>query len=386
MPEIADTGVTGLASSGWASGAHAVRESVAQATGALGGEPSLVLVFPDAELPGADVLAQAAAAAPGRPVAGMTSRGLITPEGICPAGCAATAFAPELVVGVGMARRASGDPRGAGRAAAEQAVADVELRPGHSVLLLFVDPDSGDAADVIDGAYAVVGGRIPLAGGGANGRVPAVIAGGEMSSDAVVAVALTSPAPISLGIGHGCHRRGNPAIATRTDGRVVRELDGRPAEDVYLEGLGRADAELDDRAFEALAVLHPLAQPELRGLFRLRHVLRRARGGGLLCATPIPPNAAVFFTEQTAETIVASATEAVREAVEALPHVRAALVFDCAARQRALGERLPDEARALVSALGEVPALTGLFTRGEVGRMRGSKGDRNHAVVVVAFA
>ena len=71
-----------------------------------------------------------------------------------------------------------------------------------------------------------------------------------------------------------------PAIATRPDGRTVRELDGRPAEDVYLEARARGTS-LDDRAFEAVAVLHPLAQPELRGDVRLRHVIGRADGGGL---------------------------------------------------------------------------------------------------------
>jgi hypothetical protein len=316
----------------------------------------------------------------------MTSRGLITGDGVRATGCAATAFTRDVAAGVGLARCASRDPRKAGRAAAAAAVHGVDLRRGRAVLLLFVDPRSGDAADAIDGAYSVVGGRVPLAGGGANGSAPAVIAGDVISEDAVVAVALASPAPVSVGISHGCHRRGPPAIATRTEGRTVRELDGRPAEEVYLQGLGRGGEQLDDEAFEALAVLHPLAQPELRGLFRLRHVIRRAPGGGLACATTIPANAAVFFTEQTPESIVGSAVDAVREAVAPLPRAHAALVFDCAARQRALGPHVPDEAAALTAAFGDPNAFTGLFTRGEVGRMRGSKGDRNHAVVVVAFA
>jgi hypothetical protein len=387
VSHTANPGLRGLAASAWATGPAAVHDAVAQAVAGLGGTaPALVLAFPDAELPRGEVLAQAAGAAPDCPVAGMTSRGLITGDGVRPSGCAATAFADEVAVGIGLAREASRDPRAAGRAAVEQAVAGLDLAPGRAVLLLFLDPESGDAADVIDGAYSVVGGRVPLAGGGANGRAPAVLADDAMSADAVAAVALSCAAPVAVGLGHGCRRRGEPAIATRTAGRVLGELDGRPAEEVYLEGLGRAGERLDDRAFEALAVLHPLAQPELRGLFRLRHVLRRAPGGGLLCATAIPPNAAVFFTEQTAETIVASAGSAVDEALAPLGPPRAALVFDCAARQRALGERLPDEGEALVAALGGVPAVAGLFTRGEVGRMRGSKGDRNHAVVVVAFA
>jgi hypothetical protein len=191
---------------------------------------------------------------------------------------------------------------------------------------------------------------------------------------------------VSVAIAHGCRPLAEPAIATRTEGRAVRELNGRPAEEVYLEGLARTGAALDDGEFEALAVLHPLAQPELRGLMRLRHIRGRAPGGGLACATAIPPNAAVWFTEQTVGTIVESATAAVDEALDLLEGApSAALVFDCAARKRALGASLPEEAGALVSAFGDVPALSGLYTRGEVGRTRGAKGDRNHAVVVVAF-
>ena len=265
----------------------------------------------------------------------------------------------------------------------------MDLRPGHAVVLLFVDPTSGDEAAVIDGAFGVAGGRIPLAGGGANGPRPRIFDGdGVPHCDAVLAVAVASPGPVGVGVAHGCRSLATPAIATRTAGRVVLELDGRPAEDVYLEGLGHGGRALCDADFEALAVLHPLAQPELRGQMRLRHVMGRAPGGGLACATAIPPNAALWFTE-TRETIVTSGADAVHQAIAALDPPaapRAGLVFDCAARRRAMGGALPEEARALLDAYRDVEAVGGLYTRGEVGRTRGAKGDRNHAVVAVSFA
>ena len=131
---------------------------------------------------------------------------------------------------------------------------------------------------------------------------------------------------------------------------------------------------------------HPLAQPELRGDVRLRHVRGRAPEGGLACATHLPTNAAVWFAEQTEQTIVESAAEAVEQVLEGLGGPpRAALAFDCAARKRALGYKLIEEAAALVGAFGTPPPLAGLYTRGEVGRRLGAKGDLNHAVVVVGF-
>jgi len=375
-----------LATTASAEGPWAVEEAVGVARMRLGARPSLVLAFPDARLETADVRGQLARAAGGAVTAGMTSDGLICGEGMRPGGCAAMAFGPGVRVGVGLAPGASRDLREAGRAAAGQALAAVDARPGHTVLLLFLDPRCGDAALAVDGAYAVAGAHVPLAGGGANGARPRVLAGPEVVADAVVAVAVRSPAPVALGMADGCAPRGAPAIATRTDGRVLREFNGRPAEDVYLEGLGLPETELPDEDFERVAVLHPLAQPELRGGLRLRHVIGRADGGGLACATPIPPNAAVWFTEQSEASIVASARRAADELRAALPGgARAALVFDCAARKAALRGAAEVEVEALLAALGPAPPVAGLYTRGEVGRTRGAKGDRNHAVVMVGF-
>jgi hypothetical protein len=301
-------------------------------------------------------------------------------------GCSALAFADAIGVGVGIGRDASRDMRAAGRLATEEALRELAPQPGHAALLLFIDPTAGDEAAAIDGAYSVTGARMPLAGGGANGMTPAVIADDDVRTDAVVAVAFCSPEPIAVATADGCRPCGGPAIATRTDGRVLLELNGMEAEQVYLESLGCPGATLDDDAFERFAVVHPLAQPELGGQLRLRHVIGRAPGGGLRCATRIPPNAAVWFTEQTQRSIVASAGDAVRTTLGHLPHTpQAALVFDCAARKRALGGLLDEEGRVLGRALRGVDAVAGLYTRGEVARTRGAKGDRNHAIVVVGF-
>jgi hypothetical protein len=138
-------------------------------------------------------------------------------------------------------------------------------------------------------------------------------------------------------------------------------------------------------------VIHPQAQPELSGDVRLRHVLGRTPDGGLVCATHLPANAAVEFTDEEPDGIVVSAWDGVSMALAQLGGAppQAALIFDCAGRKRALavhGESLEREAHALIASLGDrPPPLAGLYTHGEIGRVRGAKGDRNHAVVVVAI-
>lgn len=346
-----------------------------------------VLFFPSADLDVQESARAAVRAAGPAAVAGLTSNGQIAATGPMRGGCTALALDRSVTVGIGVAERASADFREAGRMASAKALARARPAAGHVVLLLFMDPASGDYSDAIAGAYESAGPYVPLAGGGAGGRVPAQFAAGAWYSDAVVALALVSPEPIGVGMAHGCRPRGVPSIVTRARGRTVLQLDGRPAETVYLERIGRAGHELSDEDFEALAVVHPLGQPELSGDVRLRHVHGRAPGGGLHCATHIPVNAAVEVSMETPENIIDSGCLAVERAVQGLAGAppRAALIFDCAGRRRAAGPDLEREVEAMVQSLDGRPPLAGVYTHGEVGRVRGAKGDRNHAVVVVAF-
>src|SRR4051794_3628708 len=381
-----------LAGAGFATGPGSVTAAVEQALGALdGARPSVILAFPTPyEGLAADVgLAQTLTAAP---IVGMTGSAVLAAGGANEEdSCSVLALADPVRAAVRIETDVSADARDAGRRAATGALNAIDSSIGSRVLLLFVDTRSGDQAEVISGAYEAAGPSVPLAGGAAGGDDPFQIGEGQVYTDAVVAVAIASPGPIGLGISHGCQPRSAPSIVTKAEGRVVLQLDGRRAEDVYLEKLGLADRVLQDYEFEAVSVVHPLAQPELSGDVRLRHVLGRTPEGGLICATHLPANAAVEYTDEEPDGIVVSAWDAVVAAVTGLEGAppQAALIFDCAGRKRALavhGETLEREATALIRSLGEEPPpLAGLYTHGEIGRVRGAKGDRNHAVVVVTI-
>jgi hypothetical protein len=379
-----------VAASASSSGSHACADAVERAIAALGREAGLVLIFTSGDVDPDVAASEAKAAAGGAHVAGMTGTGAIDADGLLRSGCSAIAFSSSLSTGVGAAE--TDDSRRAGRDATAAALAAIDDWP-HGAMLLFVDSEPGDQAEFVAGAYEVAGGRIPLAGGAAGGPTRARFADGRALQRGVVAVAIGSDTPIGVGVAHGCVTLGAPSIVTRSDGPNVIELDGRPAEAVYFEKLGVDGDDLDDDEFETLAMTHPLAEPELSGAVRPRYVRARAPGGALVCATSIERNAAVAVCDQTPDTIVRSASAAVEDAVSQLEGpVEAALVFDCAARsawfQGPLASALADrELASLAEAFGQpAPSLAGVYTRGEIGRARGAKGDRNHSVVVAAFS
>jgi hypothetical protein len=203
----------------------------------------------------------------------------------------------------------------------------------------------------------------------------------------VVAVALRSEQPIGVGNAHSCSVVGEPSIVTSSEGQVIAEINGRPAEEVYLGRIG-GRSELGDEAFEAMAITHPLAQPEAHGNRRLRHILGRTPEGGLLCASHIPAGSAIEFTVLSLDELLRSGWDSVTSSVESLgDHApEAALVFDCAGRRKVLGHGQAQEVKAITKSFGEPPPLAGLYTDGEVARIQGPKGDHNHSVVTVTFA
>jgi len=377
---------TRQAAAGAAEGERALATAVRRALDGLAGPPALVLAFPS----GAphDGLAADLTSLGDVPVAGITGNGSIAASGAVESGCAAIALGSGARAGFGVVEEAGDDLRSAAREATKSALDAIDHSLANTIVFLFLDTRTGDQSEAIAGAYAAAGPTVPLAGGAAGGSEPAQVGGGRVLERAVVAVALAWPGSIGLGTAHGCRHVGLPAIVTRSQGRKVLALNGFPAVEAYLEGIGFPGAELNDREFEILAVTHPLAQPELNGDERVRHILGRD-GTALVCATHIPENAAVMFTTETPAQVVETAGQAVSEATDALGGAppSAAILFDCAGRKAAAAGSITYEVDALLGAFGAGrPPLAGLFTHGEVARIRGAKADRNHAIVTVALA
>jgi hypothetical protein len=314
----------------------------------------------------------------------MTGKGVFGGFDPIDDGCVAVAFDRTIESAVGVGRQAADDFRAAGREATRLALDGLSREP--SLLLLLVDTRAGDLAEAIAGAYEIAP-RIPMAGGASGGPEPFQYSGGEALTDAVVAVAVSSPQEIGVGNAHSCSIVGERSLVTRSEGRVILEIDGRPAEEVYLQRVG-GRTDISDEAFEAMAITHPIAQPESHGNRRLRHVLGRWGGGGLLCSTNIPDDSVIEFTVLSQAELVRSACDSVGSSLESLHHrsPQAALLFDCAGRRRVLGHGQAEEVRAISESFEDLPPLAGLYTDGEVARIRGPKGDHNHAVVTVTFA
>jgi hypothetical protein len=269
--------------------------------------------------------------------------------------------------------------------------ARVADRP-HRVLVLLTDGLAARQEEILAGAYRVVGASLPLVGGTSSpdrhaGRT-FQLHGDEVRAGAVVAAAIGSDGPFGIGLRHGWRKVGDPMIVTRSIDGDVFTLDDQPALAAYLRRLDApSGAYTDPVAFEAFARTRPIGLRRRSGE-EVRNVSSTAlfREGWLRSSGEVPEGGLVWPMEGDDESVLQAADDACGDAVRALggPPALGLLAFDCDSRGGLLGaEGMRHEVHRMSERAGGVP-LAGLYTWGEIARVRGINGYHNQTLAVLA--
>jgi hypothetical protein len=356
-------------------------------------DAKLLIVFCSAAYDLDQLLAGIASEAPGTPLIGCSTAGEIATAGPRDASVVIVAIGgPGFSVATGAGTDSTGALRQATTTAVEACIGSLERRD-HSVLLLLTDGLGGDQMEVVRGAYGVVGAEIPLVGGCAGDdlrmNTTFQLFGERALRDSVVAAAVSSDAPIGIGVQHGWRRVGEPMLVTRSDGSRVHSLDDEPALDVYLRRLGAPEAvHHDPGAFTRFALTHPLGISHRSG-----EEVRFVAGAdfddrSLGCIASVPQGGLAWIMEGDEDSVLEATDGACVEAVAGLsgePPL-GLIAFDCIARRGVLGE--PGIRREIdrISAFAGGAPVAGFYTYGEIARTTGMRGFHNQTLVVLALA
>jgi hypothetical protein len=267
------------------------------------------------------------------------------------------------------------------------------LEGEHKALLLLSDGLGGDQDEVIRGAYSVVGASVPLVGGCAGDDLKmqqtlqfhdrAVLRG------AIVGAAISSDAPIGIGVRHGWRRVGEAMLVTSSKDNHVYLLDDKLALDTYLDKLDvRGDARTDPAAFTQFAITHPL------GISRRSGEQVRFIGGAnfddrsLSCIANVPQGGLAWFMEGDENSVLEATDAACTDAIAALGgHKPIGFVaFDCIARRGVLGTAGIAKEVERIGAHADGAPVAGFYTYGEIARTRGTTGFHNQTLVVLALS
>jgi hypothetical protein len=375
----------------------AVRDAITHARDGLRGrKPAFGLVFagPDHHL--TEVMSLARAAADGADLLGCTTAGEFTEKGLTHNGVAALLVASDEALhrtafATGLKEEHA---RVADDLCREFPAAQVEAqwqRRLASLTVLLTDGLAGTA----ERALSVLGDKTGFAQqivGGAAGdegrfRRTEVAAGERVSTDSVAALHIFDTKNWGVGLGHGLQPASPKMRVTRAQDNVIREIDGRPAFDVYRDYAAGKGVRLTKEDAGPYLIGNELGVYLFDHLNRARAPLAVGEDGSLTLAADVPQGASVCILDGRPDNMVAAAKDAAKEAARRLEGGQAAgvIVFDCVCRGMILKEDFHREIDAVRGVFGDVPVV-GFLTYGEIARYGGKlDGWHNTTAVVVAI-
>lgn len=249
--------------------------------------------------------------------------------------------------------------------------------------LVVVLPDLvANSIQLVRAMREVLGRECPIIGGVASEQLEFVrtweFLDRKVIASGVVALAMRGPLRVVTVARAGFQPVGAMRTCTRVeDGKLILELDGRSALDIYKELLGPGVAERANIGIEfPLAVIQRtpggdyMSSDERAQVIRVVRQLDEERGA-LLCAGDIEEGVKIRMTRGNKEDLIAAAKLAIEQGIAAMPDAQLAFLFNCAGRKLVLGARYREEIAAAFGALGDVPRI-GFYTYGELAPVDGT--------------
>jgi hypothetical protein len=374
----------------------AVREAWTSLTTKIG-RPDLVIAISTVGYAVEEVVSELRTLADGIPIQGGTScGGVMTEEGFFGVEGRALALLglsdEEGRFGVGVAAIQS-SPREAGANAIRRAMEDAG-REGEMPSAVWMITTPGGEEDVVRGIEDVVGPDVPLVGGSAADNT---IGGNwrQFSRDgvhenSVSAVAMYTSGRVSVAFHSGYDPTVHTGTITRSEGRTVQEIDGRPASHVYNEWIGGALNDVLAAGGELLTKtnLHPLGRKvsEVRGIpnFVLSHPERAHADGSMHLFTDVSPGEQLVCMTGSVDNLVERAGNVVRAAMQlgdlSAGEASTGLIIFCGGCFLTVRDRIGEVHETLAQAMGGRPFITA-FTFGEQGRIVGA-GNRHGNLMI----
>ncbi|MEZ5180589.1 MAG: FIST N-terminal domain-containing protein [Acidimicrobiales bacterium] len=362
---------------------HAIGEVIGQVLERLGPEPDAALLFATAPFAGAfeDLAAAVHATLSPGSLVGATAASVIGGGREVEGGAAISLFAANVGARI---RTVRFEPRD-GAPGGPTVAADLELAGVRGTLVLLAEPRVG-VADLID-ELTVVAPDLQVVGG-----IASAPGGNRLAVDRTTidrgAVGLLLPPSIAAMpvLSQGADPVGDPFVVTRSSGRMIDEIAGRPALDLLLAAAAAASPEDRSRMARSLelGVAVDERRPELeRDDFLLVPVLGADKERR---AVAVGREVAVGTTVQFHVRDRVAADDDLRALLAGAPG-RAALAFTSTARGVDLFGA-PHHDAAILADHVESGAVAGMFTAGEVGPVGGRSAlhDRSASILLLDAA
>jgi small ligand-binding sensory domain FIST len=243
--------------------------------------------------------------------------------------------------------------------------------------LLLADPLSIDADALIAGLDAAYPSASKVGGLASGGPIPGanrVFLGQRAHRTGAAGVALSGNVAVETIVAQGCRPIGTPMIATRCQGNVLLEVDGRRPVDVLRElypTLASRDQELFRHSlFVGIEMRDSVEYRE--GELLVRNLMGiDPKHGSLVVGAALHPMQVVQFLLRDARTAEEDLVRMLDRSPARAQPPRGALLFSCLGRGAHLFGRPDHDTDLFRAKIGPVP-LGGFFCNGEIGPVGGA--------------
>lgn len=351
-------------------GVNACEDAIAK----LGNDsPDLIIVFASVEYDQEKVLAGVRSVSGSALLVGCSTAGEITTEGPAKRHSVAVMAikSAEMRFYTGVGENIAAGSRDAGRHVAEAVKA--AARGNFQAFMMFPDILTGNGADIVRGVLDVLGPHFLVVGGAPGDDFKFQKTYQYMNeraySGSVVGVGFAGNFKVGVGVKHGWIPIGIPMKATKSEGAILHELDGKPAINIYRDYFGEEEAKaLEKETLAKLAITYPLGiKIEESDEMLIRDPITVDKKGSITCAAEIPEGSTIQLMVGSHEEAILVAKSAAENAVKQLEGAtpKAVVIFNCIARAKLFGDRSGEEIDKIQEVIGKNVPLIGFYTYGE---------------------
>lgn len=241
-------------------------------------------------------------------------------------------------------------------------------------LMILVDGLTSHVGHFLTGVYNRFGNDMQFMGAGAGylslEQGPCLFNQEGYFEDAAILCQLTTAC--SLGVRHGWDPVFGPLVANKTEANVIKQLNWRPAIDVYKEVVSKESGlSFDTTSFAEIAKGFPFGMDRSEGESVVRDPIAVDEDGGLICLGEVPEYSILTILTGNNDSLISAAEQAASD-TKPNPSVNAdALIFDCITRVMFLEDDYSLELDSVISTVNEEregrPAeVYGALTMGEI--------------------
>ncbi len=252
----------------------------------------------------------------------------------------------------------------------ESTFKEIENLEGINTAMLLIDAMVSETDLLLKKVYGLLNNQINIIGGGAGfmsfKQQPCIFTQDGIFDDGAILALMTNKSKI--GVKHGWEVFAGSFIATSTEKNIIKELNWRPAYEVYKEVIEANSAnEFTETNFIDIAKIFPFGIYKEAAEFVVRDPIAINDDGGIICISEVPENSTLQILTADPEKLILAAREVAIQTYHEENVANYLMIFNCITRVMYLDKKFEDELTAIRDVYKrEQCKIRGVSTLGEI--------------------